>query len=48
VSHENVASQRVLANAGFVAGGAAEFEGRHGMWYELRLASHLPGPPVVH
>jgi ribosomal-protein-alanine N-acetyltransferase len=41
VSHENVASQRVLAKAGFVASGPAEFQGRHGMWYELPLASHF-------
>jgi ribosomal-protein-alanine N-acetyltransferase len=37
VSHENLASQRVLAKAGFVAVGPAEFEGRHGMWYSLDL-----------
>jgi [ribosomal protein S5]-alanine N-acetyltransferase len=41
VSHENVASQRVLAKAGFVASGPAEFQGRHSMWYELPLASHF-------
>jgi ribosomal-protein-alanine N-acetyltransferase len=39
VSHENMASQRVLAKAGFVAVGPAEFEGRHGVWYQLLLAN---------
>jgi len=36
-SHENVASQRVLVKAGFVAIGPAEVGGREGAWYELAL-----------
>lgn len=38
-SNENVASQRVLAKAGFVAIGPAEAGGRQGARYELALAS---------
>jgi [ribosomal protein S5]-alanine N-acetyltransferase len=38
-SNENVASQRVLAKAGFVAIGPAEADGRQGARYELALAS---------
>jgi len=38
-SNENVASQRVLAKAGFVAIGPAEVGGRQGARYELALAS---------
>jgi len=38
-SNENVASQRVLAKAGFVAIGPTEVGGRQGAWYELALAS---------
>jgi len=38
-SNENVASQRVLAKAGFVAIGPAEVGGRQGAWYELALAN---------
>lgn len=38
-SKENVASQRVLAKAGFVAIGSAEVGGRPGARYELALAS---------
>jgi ribosomal-protein-alanine N-acetyltransferase len=34
---ENVASQRVLARAGFVAVGEADVEGRPGIWFELDL-----------
>lgn len=37
-SDENVASQRVLAKAGFVATGPAEVGGRRGSSYELVLA----------
>ena len=37
-SNANVASQRVLAKAGFVAVGPAEVAGRKGTWYELALA----------
>lgn len=37
VSHENVASERVLSKAGFVADGEAEMEGRVGTWYERSL-----------
>lgn len=38
-THENVASQRVLAKVGFVAGGEADVGGRPGIWFELELAS---------
>ena len=38
-THENVASQRVLANAGFVADGEADVAGRRGIWFERELAS---------
>lgn len=38
-SNENVASQRVLAKAGFVAIGPTEVGGRQGVWHELALAS---------
>jgi ribosomal-protein-alanine N-acetyltransferase len=37
-SDANVASQRVLAKAGFIAIGPAEIEGRIGVSYELVLA----------
>lgn len=37
-SNENIASQRVLAKAGFVAIGPAETDGRQGARYELALA----------
>ena len=37
-THENLASQRVLAKAGFVAVGEADVEGRPGTWFELELA----------
>lgn len=37
--NENVASQRVLAKAGFVAIGPAEADGRQGTRYELALAN---------
>lgn len=36
-SNENIASQRVLAKAGFVLSGPAEVGGRPGSWYELVL-----------
>lgn len=38
VTHENVASQRVLAKAGFVAAGEADVAGRPGLWLERKLA----------
>jgi ribosomal-protein-alanine N-acetyltransferase len=38
VSSDNVASQRVLAKAGFVTTGPAEVGCRQGAWYELTLA----------
>lgn len=41
-SHENVASQRVLAKAGFVTAGPAdpaEIGGRAGTWYERELTA---------
>jgi len=38
-SHENVASQRVLVKAGFVAVGPGEVGGSPGEWFELDLAS---------
>jgi RimJ/RimL family protein N-acetyltransferase len=40
-SHENVASQKVLAKAGFVpvsAAGPADLGGKHGTWYQCDLA----------
>lgn len=36
-THENVASQKVLANAGFAADGEADVVGRPGMWFERAL-----------
>lgn len=38
-THENVASQRVLANAGFVAAGEADVAGRPGIWFEREIAA---------
>ncbi len=38
VSHENVASQKVLINAGFVPDGPANPGGKPGTWYQLDLA----------
>jgi [ribosomal protein S5]-alanine N-acetyltransferase len=41
-SHENVASQKVLTKAGFVAVGPAapaELGGKHGTWYRLDLGA---------
>ena len=37
-THDNVASQKVLAKAGFVADGPAEPGGRPGTWYQRDLA----------
>jgi ribosomal-protein-alanine N-acetyltransferase len=37
VTHENVASQRVLVKAGFAADGEADVAGRAGLWYERAL-----------
>ena len=37
-THENLASQRVLAKAGFVADGPADVAGRAGIWFEQALA----------
>jgi ribosomal-protein-alanine N-acetyltransferase len=37
-AHENVASQRVLAKAGFVPAGAADVGGRAGTWFERALS----------
>jgi RimJ/RimL family protein N-acetyltransferase len=39
-NNENIASQRMLAKAGFVATGSAEVGGRPGSWYELALTGH--------
>ena len=39
VSHENVASQRVLAKAGFVPVGPASPGGKPGTWYRRDLAA---------
>jgi [ribosomal protein S5]-alanine N-acetyltransferase len=39
VTHDNVASQRVLAKAGFVPAGPAEPGGRPGTWYQRDLAA---------
>ena len=36
-THENVASQRVLGKAGFVAAGEADIVGRPGIWFERDL-----------
>jgi [ribosomal protein S5]-alanine N-acetyltransferase len=41
-SNQNVASQRVLGKAGFVATGSAQIEGRQGTTYELALTSSSP------
>ena len=41
-THENVASQRVLAKAGFVPVGAADIGGKPGTWYQRDLASADP------
>jgi ribosomal-protein-alanine N-acetyltransferase len=38
-TYDNVASQKVLAKAGFVAAGPAEPGGRPGTWYQRDLAS---------
>jgi len=38
-SYENVASQRVLERAGFVADGPTDVGGRPGLWYELDLTA---------
>jgi [ribosomal protein S5]-alanine N-acetyltransferase len=38
VNHENVASQKVLVNAGFVPDGPATPGGKPGTWYQLDLA----------
>jgi ribosomal-protein-alanine N-acetyltransferase len=38
-THENVASQKVLAKAGFVADGEADVAGRSGIWFECALVS---------
>ncbi|HUY57196.1 MAG TPA: GNAT family N-acetyltransferase [Candidatus Micrarchaeaceae archaeon] len=46
-TEENVASQRVLAKAGFVVVGPAEVGGRHGVRYELSLATTDPGHVVA-
>lgn len=37
VAHENVASQKVLTKAGFVADGEADVAGRPGIWFEREL-----------
>jgi ribosomal-protein-alanine N-acetyltransferase len=36
-THENVASQRVLTKAGFVAAGETDVAGRSGIWFERML-----------
>jgi ribosomal-protein-alanine N-acetyltransferase len=38
-THDNVASQKVLAKAGFVPVGPAELAGRPGTWYQRDLAA---------
>jgi RimJ/RimL family protein N-acetyltransferase len=38
-THDNIASQKVLAKAGFVAAGPAEPGGRPGTWYQRDLAA---------
>lgn len=39
VTHDNVASQRVLAKAGFVPAGPADIVGKPGTWYQRDLAA---------
>lgn len=39
-SHQNVASQRVLQKAGFVADGPTEVGGQPGLWYGLDLTTN--------
>jgi [ribosomal protein S5]-alanine N-acetyltransferase len=39
-THDNVASQKVLAKAGFVPAGPAEPGGRPGTWYQRDLAAN--------
>jgi ribosomal-protein-alanine N-acetyltransferase len=41
-THDNVASQKVLAKAGFVPVGPAEPGGRPGTWYQLDLTADCP------
>jgi [ribosomal protein S5]-alanine N-acetyltransferase len=43
-THDNVASQKVLAKAGFVPAGPAEPGGRPGTWYQRDLAAGPPQP----
>jgi [ribosomal protein S5]-alanine N-acetyltransferase len=38
-TYDNVASQKVLAKAGFVPAGPAEPGGRPGTWYQRDLAA---------
>jgi ribosomal-protein-alanine N-acetyltransferase len=38
-TYDNVASQKVLTKAGFVASGPAEPGGRPGTWYQRDLAA---------
>lgn len=38
-THDNVASQKVLAKAGFVPVGPGEIAGKPGTWYELELTA---------
>jgi len=40
VTHENIASQKVLAKTGFVPDGPAEPGGRPGTWYQRVLSDH--------
>ena len=44
-THQNAASQRVLAKAGFVPAGPAgpaDLGGKHGTWYQRDLAADRP------
>ena len=43
-THDNVASQKVLAKAGFVPAGPAEPGGRPGTWYQRDLTADPPQP----
>ena len=49
-SHANVASQKVLAKAGFVPvcpADPADLGGKPGTWYQLDLAADRPRPPAA-
>jgi [ribosomal protein S5]-alanine N-acetyltransferase len=47
VTFENVASQRVLAKAGFLPAGPADIGGKAGTWYQRDLAAEGPRSPAT-